>query len=607
MPPQPPIPKPQNQNEKNKFYFFYGHRKPSQHRPTVHGGLFSNRQSLSLHKTSPPHNPQPFNLHHWGPTTTETRNTNTSLIRLSPIARYITDLFRKNQNHWGPPIVSDLNKLRRVTPDLVAEVLKSQPDPNLASKFFHWASKQKSFHHTFASYNAFAYCLNRSNRFRSADQLPELMISLNKPPTEKQIIDALMRNGLVDLAVSVYDDFRNDGLVEESVTFMVLIKGLCKVGRIDEMLKVLSKMRENLCTPDVFAYTAMVRVLVEAGNLDGCLRVWEEMKKDKVEPDAMAYTTWVTALCKGGRKGCLIDRAIYGSLVEAFVADGKVGFACADLGIYNSIIKGLCGVKRVDKAYKVFQVTVQEGLEPEFVTVNPILKLGFCVIDDLSKFFAFVVGKEERKMMTVVSIYNILMGAHHKKGEFRKVISLFDEVKESNFESDSLTYSIATECFVEIMSLVPSVAAYCALAKGLCKTGDIDVAMMLVRDCLANVTSGLMEFKYTLSVVHACKSGGAEKVVEVLNEMMQQGCPPEEVIYSAIISSMCKYGTIEEARKVFLNLRDRKLLTEANMIVYDKMLIEHMKKKTADLVVFGLKFFGLESKLKAKGSTLLSS
>ena len=62
---------------------------------------------------------------------------------------------------------------------------------------------------------------------------------------------------------------------------------------------------------------------------------------------------------------------------------------------------------------------------------------------------------------------------------------------------------------------------------------------------------------------------------------------------------MCKYGTIEEARKVFSNLRDRKLLTKANIIVYDEMLIEHMKKKTADLVVSGLKFFGLESKLKS--------
>ena len=81
-----------------------------------------------------------------------------------------------------------------------------------------------------------------------------------------------------------------------------------------------------------------------------------------------------------------------------------------------------------------------------------------------------------------VSIYNIRMGALHKKGEFKKVISLFNEVKELDFEPDSLTYSIAIECFVEIvdiakaclyynkimeMSLVPSVATYCALAKGL--------------------------------------------------------------------------------------------------------------------------------------------
>ena len=30
-----------------------------------------------------------------------------------------------------------------------------------------------------------------------------------------------------------------------------------------------------------------------------------------------------------------------------------------------------------------------------------------------------------------------------------------------------------------------------------------------------------MEFKYTLSIVHACKSGDAEKVIKVLNEMIQ--------------------------------------------------------------------------------------
>ncbi|CAL8114363.1 unnamed protein product [Prunus armeniaca] len=168
-------------------------------------------------------------------------------------------------------------------------------------------------------------------------------------------------------------------------------------------------------------------------------------------------------------KGFLIDRAIYGVLIEGFVADRNVGAACdllkdlmdsgyrADLGIYNSLIEGLCNAKRVDKACKIFRVTVQEGLQPDFATVNPILvsyaemrrmdnfcdmlaemeKFDFPVIDDLSKFFSFMVGKEDGVPLALevfgelkvngyysVGIYNILMGSLHKSGKMRTSMRL---------------------------------------------------------------------------------------------------------------------------------------------------------------------------------------
>ncbi|KAJ6702894.1 ATPASE EXPRESSION PROTEIN 3 [Salix viminalis] len=677
MPPQPPLPPP---SKPLKPYFFYGHRKPSQNRPVVRGGLFTNRQTI---RPQPPNHPiapfKPFDLHKWDPQenlphqqqpskpqSPRSRHSLALSQRLSPISRFILDAFRKNRNQWGPEVVTELCKLRRVTPDLVAEVLKVENNPQLATKFFHWAGKQKGFKHTFASYNAFAYNLNRSKLFRAADQLPELMEAQGKPPTEKQfeilirmhsdanrglrvyyvyqkmvkfgvkarvflynrIMDSLIKTGHLDLALSVYEDFRRDGLVEESVTYMILIKGLCKAGRIEEMMEFLGRMRENLCKPDVFAYTAMVRALAGEGNLDACLRVWEEMKRDGVKPDVMAYVTLVTALCEGGRvdkgyevfkemkgRGILIDRGIYGILVEAFVADGKIGLAC---DLLKDLVDSGDG-KKMDDFCKL---------------LKQMEKFGFSVLDDLSKFFLYVAGRPERTMMALevfedlkvkgyssVPIYNILMEALLKIGEMKRALSLFGEMEDLN-KPDSTTYSIAIICFVEDgniqeacvshnkiveMLCVPSVAAYCSLAKGLCDNGEIDAAMMLVRDCLASVESGPMEFKYTLTILHACKTGGAEKVIDVLNEMMQEGCTPNEVIYSAIISGMCKHGTIEEARKVFTDLRQRKVLTEAKTIVYDEIFIEHMKKKTADLLLAGLKFFGLESKLKAMGSTLLAS
>ena len=80
-----------------------------------------------------------------------------------------------------------------------------------------------------------------------------------------RVMDALVRTGHLDLAMSVYDDFKRSGLVEESVTFMILIKGMCKVGRVEEMLVLLERMRVSLCKPDVFAYMAMIKVLVKEG------------------------------------------------------------------------------------------------------------------------------------------------------------------------------------------------------------------------------------------------------------------------------------------------------------------------------------------------------
>ncbi|KAI3809027.1 hypothetical protein L1987_24993 [Smallanthus sonchifolius] len=725
MPPQAPLPAAVTK----KFNFIYGHRKPSQNRPIVRGGLFSNRQT---------HNPNPnhqhtttnFNLQKWSPEDSVTAPSPspspsppsplhhffTVAQSLSPIARYIIDSFRKHK-HWSPPVITDLNKLRRVTPKLVAEVLKVQSDPVVASKFFHWAGKQKGYKHDFASYNAFAYCLNRNNQFRAADQVPELMNMQGKPPTEKQfeilirmhsdsnrglrvyyvyekmlkfgvkprvflynrIMDALVKTGHIDLSMLVYNNFKKDGMVEEGVTFMILIKGLCKAGRVDEALRLLDRMRK-LCKPDVFAYTAMIRILVSEGDLDGCLRVWKEMESDRVQPDVMAYATLVMGLCKGNRvdkgheffkemkeKWYLIDRAIYGSLIEGFVNDGKVGVACellkdlinsgyrADLVIYNHLIKGLCNVNHVSKAHKLFKVTVEEDLKPDFETVNPMLvcyaglrkfdeflkllaqmeDLGFNVSDDLVKFFSIMVGDKDRVMMALelfdnlkpkgycsVPIYNILIRALYESGEVKKALSLFQVLKDSKMEPDLYTYSNAVLCFINIgdiheacscynkikeMSLVPSVDAYVSLVKGLCKIGEIDSAFMLVRECLANVTSGPREFKYFLRIVHTCRSNDANKVMVVINEMVQDGCQPDDVIYCAVISGMCQYGTIEEARKVFSSMRECKMLTELDLVVYDDLLIDHMKKKTADLVLSGLKFFRLEAKLKAKGSNLLPS
>ncbi|XP_043693078.1 pentatricopeptide repeat-containing protein At4g20740-like [Telopea speciosissima] len=254
-----------------------------------------------------------------------------------------------------------------------------------------------------------------------------------------------------------------------------------------------------------------------------------------------AYCSWLLPLCGPRSKGTKI--IVLGILFDA----RRVGLACdllkdrmesgyrADLSIYNSLIKGLCNVDQVDKAYKLLQITVQEGLSHDFVTINPILmkKLGYPVIHDLSKFFSFLIEKGNTELTALqvftylkekgyssVTIYNILIGALHSIRDIKEALSLFNEMKNSDVGPDSSTYSNIIPCFIEIGDLKEA---------WLHKIGEIDAAIVLVHDCLANVMSGPMEFKYTLTILHVCRSGDADKVIEVLNEMMPYHTLPKEL------------------------------------------------------------------------------
>jgi pentatricopeptide repeat protein len=406
---------------------------------------------------------------------------------------------------------------------------------------------------------------------------------------------------------------------------------------MDGCIRVWKEMEKDGVELDPMAYATMIGGLCKAGMVEEAAELFKEMRS----------------------KGLLVDRMVYASLIDGYVSTGSVGDGCrvlkemvdggyrADLDIYNALISGLCGIGREDKAHKMFQIVLQEELVPSSDTVSPLLvcyaekdelvmffglvnklaELDLPVVEFLVDFMKLFAGKDGREVKALqvfdalkqkqycsVGIYNIVIENLLKIKDRKKALLLFEEMQSSvHFKPDSCTYSHMIPCFVDegnveeacscynsMMkeSWIPSVPAYCALVKGLCKIGEINPAISLVKDCLGNVENGPSEFKYTLTILEACRSKSPEQVISVVEEIIDVGCSMEEIIYSAIMYGFCKYASSTEARQVFTIMRDRNILSEANFIFYEDMLNEHLKKVTADLVISGLKLFNLESKLK---------
>jgi len=457
------------------------------------------------------------------------------------------------------------------------------------------------------------------------------------PVTFAIVVRALAHAGMTDRLLEMIGRMRNEVCRPDVFVYTALVKTMVRRGYMDGCISVWEEMEKDGVEPDTMAYATMVGGLCKTGMVEEAAELFKEMR----------------------RKGLLVDRLVYASLIDGYVAAGRVGDGCrllkelvdagyrADLGIYNTLISGLCGIGREDKAHKLFQIVLQEELMPSSDTVSPLLacyaekgemvtffglvnklaELGLPVVKMLVDFMKLFAGKDGRELKAMevfdalrqkqycsVGIYNILIENVLKIKDRKKSLLLFEEMQSSvDFKPDSCTYSLMIPCFVDEGNVeeacscyntmmkenwIPSTSAYCVLVKGLCKMGEINTAISLVKDCLGNVENGPTEFKYTLTILEACRSKSPEKVINVVDEMIEVGCSMEEIVYSAIIYGFCKYASSTEARQVFTIMRDRNILSEANFIVYEDMLNEHLKKATADLVISGLKFFDLESKLK---------
>ncbi|KAH0860102.1 hypothetical protein HID58_088363 [Brassica napus] len=87
------------------------------------------------------------------------------------------------------------------------------------------------------------------------------------------------------------------GLLANTATYNMLIRGFCRQGRMDEASELLTKMTGDGVSPDCITYTTMIYEFCRKSDVKKAIELWNSMMERGVRPDRVAYNTMIHGCC----------------------------------------------------------------------------------------------------------------------------------------------------------------------------------------------------------------------------------------------------------------------------------------------------------------------
>ncbi|KAL3519819.1 hypothetical protein ACH5RR_017968 [Cinchona calisaya] len=354
-------------------------------------------------------------------------------------------------------------------------------------------------------FTVFSILVNE-NRLNTALRFYRYMRKMSIPPTVASLnilVKALCKNsGTIESALNIFLDMPKHGFIPDSYTYGTLINGFCQLGKISEAKELFDEMNASGCSPNVVTYSCLIRGLCQSNSMDEATSLLVEMKSKGIEPNVITYGSLMDGLCKCGQSSDAMK------LLEMMISKRQV----PNMIIYSTLIHGLCREGKLSEALEIFDRMKLQGLKPDAGLYWKIIN-GFCDI-----------------------------------GKFLDAANFLDEMVLGGISPNRVTWSL----HVKIHNTV---------VLGLCNS-DLNRAFQL---CLSMRSRGIsVEAKTFGSLVDSfCNKKDLQKAVRIFDEMVLDGCIPEEATWSTMLGRFWDKKKVHEATKLVLTELAGNLWTQA--------------------------------------------
>ncbi|XP_071730082.1 pentatricopeptide repeat-containing protein At3g14580, mitochondrial [Rutidosis leptorrhynchoides] len=226
-------------------------------------------------------------------------------------------------------------------------------------------------------------------------------------PTSKTfnfVLNLLVNTKNFDVIHKVYSSAGRLGVEIDSCCLNIMIKGLCKNGDVDDALKVFDEFPKQGCKPNVRTFSALMHGLYKLGRVDEAFALLGKMEVENVEADTILINVLISGLRKNGKvkesielydkmllKGCEPIPSTYQEVLYAFLDSRNYVDAMKlirkmsskkmvpSFESYKLIIGGLCEEKNLEDVDLVLKQMIEDGYVPKLTMWRQIVQ---CILNE---------------------------------------------------------------------------------------------------------------------------------------------------------------------------------------------------------------------------------
>ncbi|XP_027363044.1 putative pentatricopeptide repeat-containing protein At5g08310, mitochondrial [Abrus precatorius] len=338
------------------------------------------------------------------------------------------------------------------------------------------------------------------------------------------VIDGLLKNGQLDLALSLFNEMKQHVGKPNVLIYNNLINGLCNSNRLEESLELLQEMKESGIEPTHFTYNSIYGCLCKRKDVSGATDMLKEMRVCGHEPWIKNSTFLVKELSDHGRavEAC--------KFLNTMVQQGFL----PDIVSYSAAIGGLIKIREVDRALNLFKDLCSRGRCPDVVAFN-ILMRGLCKANRFTEAEDLLDEIVVKGLSPSVVTYNLLIDSLCKNGSVDKAMTFLFKMSREDRE--------------------PNVITYTTLVDGFCRVKRPDDALLVwnemeKRGCSPN------RIAFMALIYGLCKCCRPSAALHYLREMEQREMKADSFIYIALLSAFLSDLDLTSAFEIFKDMID---------------------------------------------------